>query len=70
MRHVVGQLDYDTQVVIEAKRRKEALQFIEQWKDGATRRQWLGGTVSLSTNVLEANRRVTSRTNVFSKRRR
>lgn len=45
IRFVVERLDFDTQVVIEAKRRHEEIEKIRIWSDPITRRAWLTGTV-------------------------
>lgn len=45
VRFVVERLDFDTQSVIEARRRHEALEEIRIWKDPVSRRAWLTGVV-------------------------
>jgi len=42
IRFVIERLDFDTQVMIEAKRRSEEIQKINAWKDPVSRRKWLG----------------------------
>jgi len=44
IRFVVERLDFDTQIVIEAKRRHEAMKIISEWSDPTSRRVWLTGT--------------------------
>lgn len=41
IRYVVEKLDFDTKLVIEARRRQEQIAGINQWKDPKTRRRWL-----------------------------
>ena len=41
VRYVVEKLDFDTQTIIEARRRKEELQGLNAWKDPVTRRNWM-----------------------------
>lgn len=45
IRWVVERLDFDTQTVIEAKRRAEEIKRIQTWSDPVTRREWLTGVV-------------------------
>jgi hypothetical protein len=54
VRYVVERLDFDTKVVIDARRRKEMVQAINTWKDKETRRTWLTG-ISTSTSVNKRN---------------
>lgn len=54
IRWVVDRLDFDTQVVVEAKRRAEEAKKIATWKDPITRREWLTGiaeTINSGRNV-------------------
>lgn len=41
VRYVVEKLDFDTQTIIEARRRKEEIQGINAWKDPVSRRNWM-----------------------------
>jgi hypothetical protein len=41
IRYVVEQMDFDTRLVIEARRRKEVIDGINKWTDPTTRRRWM-----------------------------
>jgi hypothetical protein len=41
IRYVVEKLDFDTKLVMEARRRKEIIAGIDAWADPVTRRTWL-----------------------------
>jgi hypothetical protein len=68
IRFVVETLDFNTKTLIEAKRRAEGLQFIEQWNDPVSRREWLTGVVSGDSGGISRN--VLSRRQKKSKRNR
>ena len=62
IRFVIERLDFDTQIMIEAKRRSEMLEEITAWKDPITRREWLTGVLTkpetrMSRNILNGSRR-------------
>lgn len=77
IRFVVERLDFDTQVVIEARRRHEELEHIRMWKDPVSRRTWLtgvaprGGRNSIETMSKAGgnNRRATKSRNSFNRSR-
>jgi len=62
VRWVVDRLDFDTQIVIEAKRRAEEVEKIKIWNDPVSRRTWLTG--------VEAAHRGARERNAFSMQRR
>lgn len=53
IRYVVEKLDFDTQVLIEARRRKEHIQGINAWKDPVSRRNWM---VEVCVTPLQSNK--------------
>ena len=63
VRYVVEKLDFDTQVLIEARRRKEQIQGINAWKDPVSRRNWM-------TEVCVSSGPVHKRRNKFGSARR
>jgi len=63
VRYVVEKLDFDTRLVIEARRRKELIHGIDSWKDPETRRQWLK-EVCIESATPQSKR------NIFIKRNR
>ena len=70
VRHVVGQLDYDTKIVQDAKKIRQDLELLAKWQDPVTRREWLTGIVENhrhSTNTIDAKKRM--KYNVFNRRR-
>lgn len=52
---IIERLDFDTKVMIEAKRRHEQLHELEQWKDPISRRTWLTGVISKSEAQFSRN---------------
>jgi hypothetical protein len=68
IRFVIERLDFDTQVVIEAKRRAEEVARIAVWNDPISRRVWLTG-VQESQKTRHNRNRFNSR-NSFSRRRK
>ena len=56
IRWVVERLDFDTQVVIEAKRRAEEIEKIAIWNDPVSRRVWLTGVEVAHTKQFSAGR--------------
>ena len=55
IRFVIERLDFDTQVMIEAKRRSESMEEIAAWKDPISRREWLTGVVSSNSHRFSRN---------------
>jgi len=55
IRWVIERLDFDTQVMIEAKRRSEELHKIAVWNDPVSRRTWLTGVVPVVSGRVSRN---------------
>lgn len=70
IRYVVERLDFDTKVMIDAKRRAEMVKDIATWNDPKSRRVWLTGVVSQNDAKVSRNRFTGRGRSVSSGRRR